>query len=54
MCGNTNYWHILAFVIYSVLEYCLGKTTRIKSSSTLELVLNILKFVILKVYQRRT
>ena len=35
-------WYLIGFVVYSMLEFFLGKTKRVKANSTLELILNVL------------
>ncbi len=46
ICNNQNYIFVIFYVIMMAIEYWLGKTDRVKSGSTLELIFNIIKLVL--------
>lgn len=49
-----NRWYFLGFILYSVVEYILGKTNRVKPNSVIDLVLHILSKAGSMLYGRTT
>jgi len=41
ICKLDNYQHIFVIILVAVIEYWLGKTSKTKSGSIIELILNI-------------
>jgi hypothetical protein len=55
-CAASNHWVLLAGVLAilnSLLEYWLGKTEKVKSSSVLELAFSVILMVTLAIFIRR-
>lgn len=53
ICGLFSYWEIV-LVLWSLVEFWLGKTDRVKSGSTLELLLNTMRFLIQTVRSKKS
>ena len=43
---KNNYISVVGFISWLVLEHWLGKTSKVKAGSTLEIVINFLKMVV--------
>lgn len=53
-CGETDLVKIVApIAAYSILEFWLGKTKKVKSSSTIELVITGISLVVIMILRRK-